>query len=219
MIPYIKSPAEVRSYTYNWADVLDTAAIVTSVWSAQTGITIVGSSNTAGSASVTVSGGTENETYLLTNTITANNGQTYEAAILVRIIPIDRDSVLRRARLRADIGDTGGAGAIPGVSVAFTDSELDDLWIRAKSEYPSDEVAYAYMRILALDQLLGSATRQHSYAAGSQSENLSEIFQNIGILRNQYWQEWQRIKTQNYVPVRWGTLRYKKGAIDLPDGS
>jgi hypothetical protein len=102
MIPYAKSSDEVRAYTYDWTDHLNTASIETSAWAADAGIAIDSSTHTSRSATVVVSGGTGNETYLLTNTIVADNGQTYQGAILARIVPVDRDSLLRRARLRAD---------------------------------------------------------------------------------------------------------------------
>ncbi len=53
---------------------LDTGElIVSSSWSASTGITILTSSNTTTTTTIWLSGGTAGETYVLTNTVTTDN--------------------------------------------------------------------------------------------------------------------------------------------------
>lgn len=208
---YAKTGSEVRRFTYDWSDQLGSADIVTSTWVADTGVTIVSSSFTAKETVVTVSGGTNNQSYLLTNTVTTNNGQTYQGGFVVRIIPLDSQSVQRRVRLRNDIGDLN-------TPPALDDSDIEDLWLRAKAEYSDEEVAFAYLRILAIDLLLGSAAKQHSYSAGSVSENLSELFNNLRVLREQFYFEWQRLRQKNLPSVRWGGYRYKQRKVELPDG-
>lgn len=69
-----KGPTEVKEYTLNWADALnDSESIVTSDWTAPTGITIDDDANTATTATVILSGGTAGVEYAIENTITTNS--------------------------------------------------------------------------------------------------------------------------------------------------
>ena len=70
------------------ADANDGAAdtLATSVWQADSGITVVTSTNTTTRAKVRVSGGTAGTTYRLENTITlTSSGYTDLAEILIRV--------------------------------------------------------------------------------------------------------------------------------------
>lgn len=78
-----KRATSTLNYTFNWSiasngdegwlELADGQNILTSVWTAITGITIVSSSNTTVLATVRVSGGTVGVTYKLINTITTND--------------------------------------------------------------------------------------------------------------------------------------------------
>lgn len=87
---FFKEPTETRELGLNWSDWLvdvngDPLTISSSVWTGPSGITINSSNVEDPLTIVTVSGGTWFETYELTNSITASNGETENRSILIRI--------------------------------------------------------------------------------------------------------------------------------------
>jgi len=121
---FTKEPSEVLDYEIDWSDWLGSLTISTSVWTGPSGITIDGSSNTSTKSLIRLSGGTWGETYELSNTIVANNGETEKRSILVRI----QRSVAYCSLIEVRRRMSGGSG--PGGSAtknALPDSELQDL--------------------------------------------------------------------------------------------
>lgn len=87
---FFKEPTETRELALNWSDWLvdlngEPLTISTSVWVGPAGLTIDEDTVDGALTIVTVSGGTWSETYELTNTITASNGETENRTILIRI--------------------------------------------------------------------------------------------------------------------------------------
>lgn len=87
---FFKEPTEIRQLGLNWSDWLvgvngDVLTISSSAWTGPSGITINSDDIEDPLTIVTVSGGTWGETYELTNTITASNGDAENRSILIRI--------------------------------------------------------------------------------------------------------------------------------------
>lgn len=87
---FFKEPTETRDVGLNWSDWLvdidgDALTIVSSIWSSPAGITIDDDDINDSTTVVRLSGGTWGETYELTNTITASNGETETRFLLIRI--------------------------------------------------------------------------------------------------------------------------------------
>lgn len=81
---FVKDPAAVLDYQWNWAAWLATDEVIaTSTVTAPTGITVDSESNTTTAATVWLSGGTEGQTYLLVNRITTDQGRTDERTLTV----------------------------------------------------------------------------------------------------------------------------------------
>ncbi len=78
---YLKDPNEVLDYQIDWADFLAADTIVTSSWSAESGITVDGSSNTTTTATVILSGGTAGNRYVVTNRIVTAGGRTSDRSL------------------------------------------------------------------------------------------------------------------------------------------
>lgn len=84
---YTQDPTEVLDYSIDWADWLPTGdTISTSVWSADTGLTVVGGGNTATTTTVWVSGGVICYLYRVTNTITTAGGRTADKVLKIRVL-------------------------------------------------------------------------------------------------------------------------------------
>jgi hypothetical protein len=75
--PYIeKDPRALLDYTVDWTDWLATsAAISSSVWSADDGVVVASSMTSAGKATCWVSGGTNGLTYTIRNWIRTDKGR------------------------------------------------------------------------------------------------------------------------------------------------
>lgn len=81
---YIKDPDAVLDYLNDWTDWLpDGDTIVTSTWTAETGITIDSDTNTTTAAVVWLSGGTAGTKYLVTNHIVTAQGREDDWSILI----------------------------------------------------------------------------------------------------------------------------------------
>lgn len=79
----IKAPNAVKTYTINWAGFLVLDTILTSTWTAGSGLTVDSSSNTDTTALVTLSGGTTGTTYTVVNQIVTVGGTTEEHTFYV----------------------------------------------------------------------------------------------------------------------------------------
>lgn len=85
---HVKDPGAILDYTINWGGgyLQSGESVSTSVWSIfPSDITQVIASNTASSASITVSGGVVGRLYQLSNRITTSQGRTDERSIIVRV--------------------------------------------------------------------------------------------------------------------------------------
>ncbi len=82
---FTKEPSEVATFSIDWSDWLGNLTISSSVWTVPAGITNDAATNNSLSAFIKLSGGTWGETYELSNTITASNGESETRQILVRI--------------------------------------------------------------------------------------------------------------------------------------
>lgn len=82
-----KDPSEVIDLTIDWSDTLATGdEIDTSTWSVPAGITEDATANTTTTTTITVSGGTDGESYLLTNLIVTTGGKTHEQTRTVSVL-------------------------------------------------------------------------------------------------------------------------------------
>lgn len=72
----IKDPADIRTYSINWADWLGVDTISTATWSLPTGLTSVLTAATATLASIKISGGTNGRSYSVACTVVTVAGQT-----------------------------------------------------------------------------------------------------------------------------------------------
>lgn len=86
MRTFYKDASDVLSYTMNWASTLATSeTISTSVMTPATGLTKDSESNTTTAATIWVSGGTDGTSYEVVNTITTNQGRTYQRTFRVKV--------------------------------------------------------------------------------------------------------------------------------------
>lgn len=84
-----KDPSEVKDYTIDWSDDLDTGEIIdTSTFTVSSGLTKDSSSKTDTTTTVWVSGGTAGVEYLAVNTIVTSSARTYERTIIIPVINI-----------------------------------------------------------------------------------------------------------------------------------
>lgn len=118
---FFKEPSETRDLGINWADWLvdisgAALTISTSVWTGPSGITIVDDDISGSTAVVRTSGGTWGETYELSNTITASNGEVETRSLLIRI----QRSVSYCTPLEVRRRAAGGAGQQGATATEFS---------------------------------------------------------------------------------------------------
>lgn len=82
---YAKDPDEVLDYDFDWSAWLGTDEIATSTWTVSSGLTKDSQSNSATATKVWVSGGTDGQTYTLTNTITTDGDRTAERTAKLKV--------------------------------------------------------------------------------------------------------------------------------------
>lgn len=86
MREFLKDPDAVLDYIFNWAEWLATGeTISSSTVTVPAGITKDSESNTTNTATVWLSGGTEGERYVITNSITTNQGRTDDRSMTIRV--------------------------------------------------------------------------------------------------------------------------------------
>lgn len=74
---YLKDPRSVLDYTLSWVNWLAVGeTIVTSSWTVPAGITKDSESNTTTTSTVWLSGGTDGQNYILTHSVTTNQGRS-----------------------------------------------------------------------------------------------------------------------------------------------
>jgi len=82
---YSKDPSDVLDYVVNWATWLDSDTIATVTWTVPAGITNVSTSNTTTTATIWLSGGTENTTYTIACKITTAATRTAERSFDITV--------------------------------------------------------------------------------------------------------------------------------------
>lgn len=83
----LKTPTAVLKYSFDWSDWLNGAQIQSSVWTADTGVTVSGIAPVGPITAVSVSGGTERTAYRATNTVTSDAGETDTRTVLIVVGP------------------------------------------------------------------------------------------------------------------------------------
>lgn len=83
-----KDPAEVLDYTIDWTDLLAGDTISTSTFTVDAGLTKDAESNSTTSATVTVSGGTAGQNYVVRNVIVTAASKTRARSFLVRVMEL-----------------------------------------------------------------------------------------------------------------------------------
>lgn len=127
---FFKEPTEVLTYSIDWSDWLGTLTaspltIASSTWSIPAGITNDSDTNTTNTTLITLSGGTWGETYELSNTITASNGEVETRWIIVRIQRSVAYCTPVEVRRRAASGPSSGSTS--ATVTALTPAELEAL--------------------------------------------------------------------------------------------
>jgi hypothetical protein len=79
---FLKDPNAVLDYVNDWSDWLGTDTIVTSTWTAPTGITVDSNAKTDTSTTVWLSGGTTGITYSVVNRIVTAAGRTEDRTLM-----------------------------------------------------------------------------------------------------------------------------------------
>lgn len=83
---FYKDPSAVLDYTIDWSDWLDTDTISTSSWTVPSGITQSAETETTTTATVWLSGGTADNVYEVTNTITTAAGRTDQRTLIIHVV-------------------------------------------------------------------------------------------------------------------------------------
>lgn len=93
-----KTKADVRYFTLDYTKFLSRLGgitIASSAWAEDDGgITIDSESETTTKTTVWLSSGDNNETYLLENTVTTSDSQTFKKALMVRVTELSTDHTM-----------------------------------------------------------------------------------------------------------------------------
>ena len=81
----VKSPSEEVVEGWDWSDRLGSATLSASTWTVGSGLTGVNATYDDTSTSVELTGGTATTQYLVTNLVTASDGQKYERSFKVMV--------------------------------------------------------------------------------------------------------------------------------------
>jgi hypothetical protein len=82
---FTKDPDAILDYAVDWSRWLAGDAIAASLWIVPAGLTKVTESKTATKAIVWLSGGSEGQTYTVTNRITTAAGRTEDRSFTIRV--------------------------------------------------------------------------------------------------------------------------------------
>lgn len=104
MTTYYKSPTEKHDYTISYVSDLGADTISSSSWSVPTGITQAtpSPSNTTTTTTIWLSGGSEDDTYEIENTVTSVSGEIYHRSIFIYIISPQLGEYISRLRRMID---------------------------------------------------------------------------------------------------------------------
>lgn len=83
MALYVKDPASVLDYVWDWTSWLGDDTILSSTWTVPAGLTKTSQVNTSTTATVWLSGGTAGQSYAVTNRITTTQGRTDERTMQI----------------------------------------------------------------------------------------------------------------------------------------
>lgn len=90
VVTFLKRDSAILDYVIDWSPWLatDSDTISTSTWTVETGITKVSDTifGTNTKTRIWLSGGTTDDEYLLTNTITTDMGRTDERTIQIKVV-------------------------------------------------------------------------------------------------------------------------------------
>lgn len=82
---FVKDPDSTEDYPFVWAGELDGDTISSSTFVLPDGLTQVSTSNTTTMATIFVSGGTDGQTYRITNRIVTAGGRTWDKTIRIQV--------------------------------------------------------------------------------------------------------------------------------------
>lgn len=85
VVDYVKDPDSVEDISFNWAPDLGGDTIAASLFALPDGLTSVSETWTDSTATIFVSGGTENMLYRVRNRITTNGGRTLDKTLWVSV--------------------------------------------------------------------------------------------------------------------------------------
>lgn len=105
-----------------------------------------------------------------------------------------------RTRLRRKIGDHQGT--------VFTDTELDDIFAEASSLYADSDLLFAKAKVIAIEELMTDAAKLVNYRQNHSSEDLSDTFSHLRLLRTVFEQDLvEMVKTKRGPSARLLDLR------------
>ena len=82
-----KSPASVLDYSFDWSSWLASGQTVsTSTWTADSGMTIDSDTKSNTKTTAIVSGGTEGNSYFVSNTVVTNDGLTVRRTFIIKVV-------------------------------------------------------------------------------------------------------------------------------------
>lgn len=82
-----KKTGERLDYTLNWAKALGTDVVSTSTWTiSDSGLTTDANAHTPTTTTIWLIGGTANQTYTVTNTMTTAGGRIFVQAVNIKIV-------------------------------------------------------------------------------------------------------------------------------------
>lgn len=147
-----KDPQAVVDYRIDWSEWLDGDTISTSTWSASSpvGLAVNSDTNTATTATVWVSGGTDGASYKLKNTIVTAGGRTAEETILIPVSEADGYILtIQEAAtvLRCDTDDPNMLDLLPLVDKYIQDATGHD-WAQDEPVYASAKAAARMLLVL-----------------------------------------------------------------------
>lgn len=82
-----KAPTAILQYSFDWSEWLSGAAIQSSAWQADDGLTVDSDTTVGPVTTVTLSGGAAGETYRVHNTVESDAGETDVRTVLIAVSP------------------------------------------------------------------------------------------------------------------------------------
>lgn len=102
---------------------------------------------------------------------------------------------------------------------SMPDAEIDDLYVRAGTIYPSNAAAAdSYVRLLAIDSLWVAAAKRTDYKQNQSSESLGQLFYHLQALRARFRSDLDLAIAITLPLVRFGALRrVETKLVDYPN--